>query len=100
MPEIKLPKLSEALRPFVDLEVNLKSNIESATGLSLPPTPGEMAISMLESLESSMESVATGLPEIPTPAGLPSPGEVVKKAAESSKQAGMSSGKKRTSFKA
>jgi hypothetical protein len=97
MPEIKLPKLSEALRPFVDLEVNLKSNIESATGLSLPPTPGEMAISMLESLESSMESVATGLP---TPAGLPSPGEVVKKAAESSKQAGVSSGKKRTSFKA
>ena len=66
MPE--LPKVSQLLRPLVDLETTAKGQIESTTGLTMPPGVLETTSSLLETVETSLPSpeLPAGLPELPS----------------------------------
>ena len=70
MPEFKFPKLSEFLKPFAEIESNIRTQIESATGLPLPMGVAEVTKNMMESIEASIE----GMFGRSMPLSLPVPG--------------------------
>ena len=57
MTEFKLPKLSEFLKPLAEFEANVRSQIETSTGLPLPLGPAEMTKNVLESIEITAEGI-------------------------------------------
>ena len=70
MPEFKLPKLSEFLKPFAEIESNIRTQIESATGLPLPMGVAEVTKNVIESIEATVEGTLGGS----MPLSLPVPG--------------------------
>ena len=61
MAELKLPKVSELLKPLADLEAQIRTQIESTTGLPAPLGPTEIVKNVLETVETSAEGLVEGL---------------------------------------
>ena len=57
---MSIPKPTDLLSPIADTESALKNQIESTTGLALPPGPIEMFRSVMQQLEDAIP----GLPSL------------------------------------